>query len=71
MKKGFFKDIIGYGDIKKSLERVIDVLNNKDKYEKLGSVIPYGLFIYGKPGLGKSTLAMNMIDEFQKDAVTC
>ena len=28
-----FKDIIGYDKVKKSLERVIDVLNNNDKYK--------------------------------------
>lgn len=61
MSKGIFKDIIGYDQIKKSLIRILDVLNNQDKYLQLGSTIPHGLFLYGPPGLGKTTFAMDMI----------
>ena len=66
MKKNMFKDIIGYDKVKKSLERVIDVLNNKDKYKELGCVIPHGLLLYGEPGLGKSTFAFNMIETLNR-----
>lgn len=61
-----FKDIIGYDKVKKSLERVIDVLNNKDKYKELGCVIPHGLLLYGEPSLGKSTFAFDMIDSLNR-----
>ena len=61
-----FKDIIGYDKVKKSLERVIDVLNNKDKYKELGCVIPHGLLLYGEPGLGKSTFAFDMINSVNR-----
>ena len=57
-----FKDIIGYDDIKKTLKRTIDVLNNQEKYKKLGSTIPHGLFIYGPPGTGKTSLSLEIID---------
>ncbi len=66
MKKEMFKDIIGYDKVKKSLERVIDVLNNKDKYKELGCVIPHGLLLYGEPGLGKSTFAFDMIETLNR-----
>lgn len=31
-----FKDVIGYDEEKESLKRVIDMLNNPDKYKELG-----------------------------------
>ena len=30
-----FKDVIGYDEEKESLKRVIDMLNNPDKYKEL------------------------------------
>ena len=68
MKKNYFKNFIGYDNTKKTLERVIDVIENQDKYKKLGSVIPHGLFLYGLPGLGKSTLAMDIINSVNRKA---
>ena len=62
-EKELFKKIIGYDEVKKTLERVIDCINNQDKYKKLGCNIPHGLLFYGEPGLGKSTLAEEFIRE--------
>lgn len=56
-----FQDIIGYDNVKKSLERILDVLNHREKYLKIGSTIPHGLFLYGPPGLGKSTFALDLL----------
>lgn len=70
MKKELFKNIIGYDDTKKTLERLIDVLNNQEKYKKLGSTIPHGLFLYGPPGLGKTTFSKEIlknVNRKQKD----
>ena len=61
MKKNKFNNIIGYDNTKKTLERLIDVLNNPDKYKKLGSTIPHGLMLYGPPGLGKTTFAKEIL----------
>jgi len=56
-----FENIVGYEDIKKTLTRIIDVLNNYDKYNKLGVKLPNGLFIYGPPGTGKTTISKDFI----------
>lgn len=61
-EKDMFKDIIGYDDIKMTLTRLIDVLNNKEKYKKIGSTIPHGLFIYGDPGTGKTTFSNAILE---------
>ena len=66
MKKEIFKDIIGYDDTKKTLERLIDVLNNQEKYKKIGSTIPNGLLLYGPPGLGKTTFAKKILNNVNR-----
>ena len=40
-------NVIGYNSIKKELYRIIDVLNNPEKYNKLGVHIPRGLMLEG------------------------
>lgn len=66
MKKELFKDIIGYDNIKKVFERLIDVLNNQEKYEKIGSSVPNGILLYGNPGLGKTTFANELLDNVNR-----
>ena len=62
MDNKIFKGIIGYDDVKITLKRVIDILDNPDKYKKLGAHIPSGLLLYGPPGTGKSSMALELID---------
>ena len=52
-----FENIIGYEHIKYELEKIIDCIKNKDKYEKLGVKTPKNLFLYGAPGIGKTLFA--------------
>lgn len=61
MKKELFSNVIGYENEKQTLRRIIDVLNNTEKYKKIGSSIPHGLLIYGKPGTGKTTLSKEFL----------
>lgn len=52
-----FSKVIGYEDVKIELERIVDQIRNKDKYEKLGVNLTRGLLLHGKPGLGKTLMA--------------
>ncbi len=54
-----FRNIIGYEHIKIELERLIDCINNKEKYAKLGVKIPKNLLLYGEAGLGCKTSFAN------------
>lgn len=60
-KVDHFADIIGYQNLKNELERIIDVINNKEKYEKLGGKITRNILLDGAPGTGKTTIANDFI----------
>ena len=63
----YFKNIIGYEHIKKELNRIIDCINNKEKYEKLGVKIPKNLLIYGNPGVGKTTFSKAFLEALNRN----
>ncbi len=67
IEKDVFENIIGYDDVKNSLKMIVDVLNNKEKYEKLGCRIPHGLLLHGKPGTGKTSMANCIIDAVNRE----
>ena len=61
-----FTNIIGYEKEKKTLTRLVDILNNTNKYKKLGARVPYGLLIYGDPGVGKTTIVKELINNLNR-----
>ena len=64
--KDSFKGIIGYEDIKKELRIISDMLNNPERYQKLGAKLNGGLLLYGKPGTGKTTMANCLINSTKR-----
>ena len=64
---GNFENIIGYESIKVELERIIDCINNREKYEKLGVKIPKNLLLHGDPGVGKTLFANAFINALNRN----
>lgn len=62
-----FENIIGYEHIKYELEKIIDCINNKDKYEKLGVKTPKNLFMHGPAGVGKTLFAKAFINSLNRN----
>jgi len=62
MGNNYFETIIGYEEIKNELEKILDVILNKEKYQKLNALIPSGVLLNGNPGLGKTKLAECFIE---------
>ena len=63
----YFENIIGYEHIKLELSKIIDCINNRDKYEKLGVKIPKNLLLHGQPGLGKTLFANAFIKALNRN----
>ena len=57
-----FKGVIGYEPIKRELRRIVDMMNNTEKYTALGVNIPTGILFCGLPGVGKTLLANCFIE---------
>ena len=62
-----FQTIIGYENIKYELNRIIDHLNNKEKYDKIGAKMPDNVILYGDPGLGKTKTAKAFIEALNRN----
>lgn len=65
-----FDKVIGYEPIKKELERIIDMMNNPEKYYSLGAKTTNGLLFEGEPGLGKTLMAKCFIEASKRKAFT-
>ena len=58
-----FEKVIGYEGVKAELVQLVDIIRNRDKYENKGAKVPCGLLIYGAPGVGKSVLSQEFINQ--------
>ena len=66
-----FDPIIGYAEIKDELRQIADMMRNAPEYEKLGVRLPYGLMLYGSPGVGKTLMANCLIKASGRKVFTC
>lgn len=62
MKNTAFDAMIGYAAVKLELERILDRLQNPEKYERLGVTAPHNILLYGEPGVGKTMFARCFMD---------
>ena len=65
-----FKKVIGYEDVKIELARIIDMMINPKKYQKLGIRTTRGLLLEGAPGLGKTLMANCFIEASKRKTFT-
>ena len=65
-----FDSIIGYDDVKLELCRIADMLNNPDKYKRLGVRTFRCLMIIGEEGLGKTLMANCLIKALNRNVYT-
>ena len=63
-----FDKIFGYEKEKKELTYICDMMNNPEKYRSFGVEIPKAVLLYGDPGLGKTLMANEMIEESGRNA---
>ena len=65
-----FEKLIGYTDLKKELEMLVDTLVHPAKYKALGAVPPRNILLHGECGIGKSSLASEFVSATGRKAYT-
>lgn len=58
-----FSDVAGEDEAKESLEEIVDLLHNPQKYTAIGAKMPKGALLVGPPGTGKTMLAKAVAGE--------
>ncbi len=58
-----FRDVAGQDEAKESLQEIIDILHNPQKYTEIGAKLPRGALLVGPPGTGKTLLAKAIAGE--------
>jgi transitional endoplasmic reticulum ATPase len=59
-----FNAVAGMGSLKKLLiDKVIEPIKNREKYERFKITIPNGILLYGPPGCGKTYIIKKLAEE--------
>ena len=58
-----FNKIAGYKKEKAELEALVDIFNNRKKYELKGATLPKGIIFYGPAGTGKTLFSEVLAQE--------
>ncbi len=58
-----FEDVAGVDEAKQELSEVVDFLQAREKFQRLGARIPKGVLLIGPPGTGKTLLARAVAGE--------
>ncbi|MBO7214276.1 MAG: AAA family ATPase [Clostridia bacterium] len=56
----FFPNIAGYEKVREEGAQIIDIIQRKDAYAKVGARCPRGWFFYGDPGMGKTQIVKDI-----------
>ena len=59
-----FNDVIGLNDVKDEFNYYVDLIKNKEIYNKFNVKLPKGILLVGPPGTGKTLLVKAIATEF-------
>ncbi len=55
-----FPNIAGYNKVREEGSQIIDIIERKEEYLKVGARCPRGWFFYGDPGMGKTQIVKDI-----------
>lgn len=65
-----FDKIAGYTREKEELKNLVNIFNNRKKYELKGATLPKGIIFYGPAGTGKTLFSQVLARECSLDTIT-